>query len=295
MDKKVSIVIIAKEYDKGTIQRIKYWKNQNYNKKEILLVTPNNKIKIKDVKIIKDLKKGPSYARNLGVKTSKGQIIVFSDSDENAKFINEKYFLSNIMYFFNNTNSVDYVLANYLPYLSNNTLRNIINIKDFGVSDALNHLPEAYNKKIIGNNPFSSKLEYGEDKYLFEKIKKKSKNFGIIKIPRLMDSNIISFKLFFKRYIWYGKTIKKYMEKSWDLKPIINMVVGMVCSLFFLNSIFLSIMLLFILYKYIKQKNIFIYCLKKKALLAWLLAPIISIFSYIIIGIFFIKSLFFKC
>jgi glycosyltransferase involved in cell wall biosynthesis len=254
-------------------------------------VTPETNIKENNIKIIKDNMKGPSYARNLGVKNSTGEVIIFSDSDENVVFIKEKNFVKKIMEKFNNED-VDYVFADYLPYLSNNLLRNAVNIKDFGSrSDALSHLPEAYSLKVIGNNPFNTFLEYGEDKFLFESVKKKSRKYSTIDMTRIMDSYIDNINSFYKRYRWYGRTIKKYMIKKNDFKPIINMAFGFIFFISFFINLWI-IPCIFMAISYFKQRKILLYCIEKKAFLSFLLSPLISIFSYIIIAIFFIQSLF---
>ncbi|MFA5303293.1 MAG: glycosyltransferase family A protein [Candidatus Nanoarchaeia archaeon] len=283
--------MIGKEFDNGVLTTIKYWKNQSYKNKELIFVIPEDNLKINGVKIIKDPKKGPSYARNIGVKNSTGQIIIFSDSDKNRTFINEKDFIKQIMEIFNKKD-VDYVFADYLPYLNKNIFRNSINIKDFGSrSSAVKHLPEAYSKKILGNTPFNDKLEYGEDKFLFEKVKKRSKKYGSIKMPILKDSCLIDISSFISRYKWYGKTIKKYMKEKKDYKPIINILFGFV----FIASFFVNLWIIpisFVLFVYYKQRKILKYCIKKKAFISFLVSPFISIISYLIIAIFFIQSLF---
>jgi len=90
MNPKISVVIPAYNAEKTIEDTIKALLNQDYPKKgyEILIVndgsTDSTREKIKKFKIVKLFEqkhKGPAAARNLGVKHSKGDIILFTDAD----------------------------------------------------------------------------------------------------------------------------------------------------------------------------------------------------------------------
>lgn len=86
----ISIVIPAYNAEKTIASTLKALLNQTYpkNQYEIIVVndgsTDNTKAvvkKFKKVKLIEQSHKGPAAARNLGVKHSKGSIILFTDAD----------------------------------------------------------------------------------------------------------------------------------------------------------------------------------------------------------------------
>lgn len=291
--KKVSIIIICREKSKGLDNVIHNWIIQDYPKKEIIVVMPESGKELRKkhprIKFMKDKGKGPSSARNIGFSKSTGQVILFSDADKNSKKVRSRKILENRISPFNEKN-VDYVYADYTPKITGNIINDAVNIKDFGIKNrATKHLPTAYNKNILGKKPFDEKLEYGEDRKLASDTTSKSSNYGISRKPLECDSSIDSWKSFFDRYKWYGRTIKKYMKKTRNYKPIINMIVGIIfISLLFTPSI---IPLIIILFFYYRQRNVFSYCIKKNGLIAYLLSPFFTMISYLIITIFFIKSL----
>ena len=86
----ISVVIPSYNSEKTIEKCVKALLNQSYPKRmyEIIVVddgstddTSNIASKFKRVKLIKQLHKGPAVARNLGVKNSKGKIILFTDAD----------------------------------------------------------------------------------------------------------------------------------------------------------------------------------------------------------------------
>jgi len=287
----LSIIIISKKVDAGLINTVDDWLGQDYKSKEIIVVTPDNKPINKKVIIIKDLKKGPSVARNLGLKKARGKYIIFRDSDEYSSVKNSKKLLSYAMKIINKKNADTGHFLSY-PFKSGNFLRDAINIKDTMITDNINILWPIIIKKNLIKKGFNEELEYGEDKEFYPRIKKKKSVF--INMPIMQDSAISNFRLFFNRYRWYGRTIKKYIKKTNDY----NVLLIMFASVIFIFSLLLSFKynyfiiynLCFIFYYYIKKINMIKYCIKKKIIFEFLMYPFITVISEIIMLIFFLNT-----
>ena len=93
----LSIILVSKKIWPGLINTIDNWTSQSYKDKEIIVVIPETKKINKKIIQLKDLKKGPSAARNLGLKKAKGEYIIFSDSDEFSIKKDDKNLLSYAM------------------------------------------------------------------------------------------------------------------------------------------------------------------------------------------------------
>ena len=88
MEKLVSVIIPTYNEHKYISKAIETLKNQDYEPIEIIIVddgiidgTKELLISLKGIKFLEQGHKGPGIARNLGVKNSKGEILVFVDAD----------------------------------------------------------------------------------------------------------------------------------------------------------------------------------------------------------------------
>jgi len=115
--KKISVIIAAYNAEKTIVNCILSLKKQVYPQFEIIVVndgsTDNTKKileKIKGIKIISQKNKGPGAARNLGAKKARGDILVFTDSDCEAR---DKFWLRNISSVFNKDNKIAAVASCY--------------------------------------------------------------------------------------------------------------------------------------------------------------------------------------
>ncbi|MDD2678277.1 MAG: glycosyltransferase [Candidatus Nanoarchaeia archaeon] len=292
---KISIIIISKEYNGGLNNTIKTWKNQSYKNKELIVVTPETKkIKSKNLILIKDPKRGPSHARNLGIKKASGKFIMLRDSDEFSSYKKDKNIISDIMDEIIKKNADAANISFHYPSKKKSFLRTIINIKDTPHSNDV-FWPIIFEKKIMASG-FDENLEYGEDADFYSRLEKNSKNPITIEREMFNDSSIDNFSLFFKRYRWYGNTIKKYIKKTKDFKPAYLMLlsIAFVLSIFlsFYSPIFMIYGLVYLFCFYFKKINFMKYFLKKNMLLEFLCYPFIDVFSKLIMLFYFIKSFF---
>jgi glycosyltransferase involved in cell wall biosynthesis len=289
----LSLIIISKKIDNGLINTIDNWIYQDYKDKEIIVITPDSKPIDRKIKIIKDPKKGPSIARNLGLKNAKGNYIMFIDSDEFSLKKDDKKLISYAMKIIKKENADTGYFLSY-PVKTGNFLRNIINIKDSLITNNTKRVWPGIIKKEIIKKGFNENLEYGEDKDFFLRIKKSSKKSAFINMPLMNDSSISTFNLFFNRYKWYGETINKYIKQTKDY----SVLVIVIASLLFIFSLLLSFKfkyfliynLLFLMYYYLKKGNMIIYCIKKEMFFEFLMYPFINIISQIIILIFILRG-----
>lgn len=77
----VSIIIPCKELDDDLIKCVDYCKKVDYSPKEIIILPDHADTKMEGVKIITTGKVYPSIKRNIGIKSSRGEILAFIDSD----------------------------------------------------------------------------------------------------------------------------------------------------------------------------------------------------------------------
>ncbi|MCD6318889.1 glycosyltransferase [Candidatus Aerophobetes bacterium] len=84
----ISVIILTKNEEKNIGKCLEYLYNQTYKDFEVIVVDANSTDRTVEIaksygaKVIKEKKKGGfGYARNLGVKHAKGDLIVFLDAD----------------------------------------------------------------------------------------------------------------------------------------------------------------------------------------------------------------------
>lgn len=171
-----------------------------------------------EIKLISCDKKGPSAARNKGIDNSTGEYITFMDAD--WKFLNEDSIKKIIQYSENVNEVIFYTIYNNRT-IKYNGIRKYIYLKDKNVAFAIikkNKCPK-----------FDEELGFGEDRIFYdidlnklknERVKLTDNEIGISRAEGTMDVSKL-----LKRYMWYGRTIPKYLNKSRDWKYAIGYII----------------------------------------------------------------------
>ena len=249
---KVSIIIPSKNSENTIEGALDFWLRQDFDNIEIIVVDDSSdktldivrkkaKKSKKPIKIFKGNRSGPSYARNLGLKKSKGDIIIFSDSDVSMESF-DSTFLSRVVLPFHNGAEVVYI--DYEPFTGGGLLRSLINIKSAGMYRKANsHMPAAYLKNIaekIGG--FDTNLQFGEDREFVDRYLKKTEKIAVAEGVKICDNNIHSLSRFSKQAQWYGRTMMKYAKKTGNYLPVMKVIFLSLSLLmlpfYFLNPIF---------------------------------------------------------
>lgn len=178
--KKISIIVTNYNKEKYIKECIDSLLRQTYKNLEIIIVddgsTDNSRSILKkyeaSVKIIYQENKGVSNARNTGIKSSSGELIMIVDGDD---FLEPDY-IENILRYENNS----FLISGYKRYYNDQEIEEILPKKEeifFGNclssniinSDTIKFLAvpylKLYNKEIINTNnlEFNEKMNYGED------------------------------------------------------------------------------------------------------------------------------------
>lgn len=180
--------------------------------------------------------KGPGIARNLGIKNSKGDFLVFLDSDDEIVLRN----INKLLFFLDKNKSKDIIFCSFINLLKNQLDLSKINIhkktllKNF-LRTEIDMNPNFYlfRKKFLLKNKISFKFGYYEDiNFMFKvfhkfntyaqfpyKIYKKNKNTKSI-TGKIRKKNIIDFtrSCIQKKNYFYSELVKNKFVKFEDLQ-----------------------------------------------------------------------------
>jgi cellulose synthase/poly-beta-1,6-N-acetylglucosamine synthase-like glycosyltransferase len=160
---KTSVIVPAYNSEKTIEKCLKSLVGQNYpkNSYEIIVVDDGSTDrtieiikKFKKVKLVKQKHSGPAKARNLGVKKSKGNIILFTDSD----CIPNKNWIGRMVEPFKDKNVIG-VQGTYKTYNNNKPIARFAGYEI-----------EERHKKMIGEIDFISTFSAGYKKMVFKKV-----------------------------------------------------------------------------------------------------------------------------
>jgi glycosyltransferase involved in cell wall biosynthesis len=282
----LSIILTSKYVNKGLLNTIDNWLNQDYKDKEIIVVTPDKKKIDRKIVRVADLKKGPSAARNMGLKKAGGKYICFRDSDEYSIIKDDKNLLDYTMKKVKKENP-DCVYFFSYPVKTGNLLRDIVNIKDtINTKNVLETWPVIIKKSIIKKG-FDEGLEYGEDVEFFSRIKKACKRNILIDKPMMNDSSIENMNIFFNRYRWYGDTMYKFVKRTRKFGVFLNLASSLIFLLSFILSFAYNFLIIYnvayLSYYYIKKRGMAAYCIKNNLIAEFILYPFVNVFSQLII------------
>lgn len=199
---------------------------------ELIFVDGNSKDKTREIiqeyiennpeiKLVICEKKGLPAARNCGLDNSTGDYITTFDAD--WSFLNEKA-LEKIYFEINNKDPV-YVIGVRNKIKSNyKGIRKYIYLKDKNVGFRI------IKKELCPR--WDEELGFGEDRqfvkklnelYNYEKQKKIIKEDNEVNISRAQGE--MNLEKIIRRYMWYGRTIPKYLKKTKDWKYAIGYIV----------------------------------------------------------------------
>ena len=323
----ISVVVPMYNSEKTIVNTIKALLKQNYpkNKYEIILVDDGSTDKTVEVaskfpvKIIKLKHKGPAHARNVGVKKSKGNIVLFTDAD----CIPDKNWIKNMVNPFKNE-EVAGVSGTYKTLNKDNLLARFIgydiqyrheNMKKRRYIDFVGTFSAGYRKSVFlnerGFNTFFL-TSSGEDPELSYRIAKKYK---IVFQPsafvwhphpdKLKKYLIQKYWRIYWRFFMYDKHKEKMLGDSYTpFKSLISLytqvlslgLFGLMIILSFFISIPLQVLIFIILllifvpnikfslwvWKYDKSLTFispFLYFLRN---IVYILGGVIGIFNYFI-------------
>lgn len=173
----VSIIVPVYNVEKYLKRCLDSLVNQDYddNKYEIIVINDASKDKsldvIKDFQqkykniILKDLKenKGVSHARNLGIKSAKGEFLLFCDSDDFYSLDSLKIFMN-----YAKKNKSDFVMANYNVVNDSNVIKvdstSYYQKKTISKKEAISYMTLTSCSKLIKKSLFiNNKIFYPED------------------------------------------------------------------------------------------------------------------------------------
>jgi len=212
---KTSLILVSKNEEKYAPNFFKSLKKQKRKPDEIILVdcstdrTPEiSKSHVN--KLIRVKKCGASYQRGVGVKHSKGDILIFTDIDT----ILYTTWIKELVKKFKNPN---------IHVVRGNVLWPEIKKKVSLVGKRINHCNMAYRRHVLEEFPFDPNLNRGDDWDMGYRISKKYIIYGCPK------AKVIHFS--FKKHGWenaksYGKDwvalTKKYKTPYWTIRALYN-------------------------------------------------------------------------
>ena len=217
----ISVIVPVYNVEKYLEECLDSIKNQTFNDIEVILVNDGSTDNSQEIcerycsqdprfHLINQENKGQSIARNIGVAESRGELIVFIDSDDIVKIdLLEKL----INYISDGIDIVECEKTEDIQYL--NEKRKDIQVKEFDSNEALykcfNHavswspVAKLYRREIVEKIPFLESLIY-EDLYT-----------GIVSLKYINKMRKIDYIGYYYRYHTSSTMNQKYSEKNLDI------------------------------------------------------------------------------
>jgi len=261
--------------------------------------------KYKNIRQIRGEKKGVGAARNLGLKYSSGEIVIWSDADGGPELLEEDYikdckeWINSVIDCFKNENA-DIIISDHKYYFTGNLIQDIETLRQFNPQSMMG---ECYRKKVLDNNLISEGVTVGEDVEIYIKALNKARNIVKTSKPKPVFASVRSIKDIYRRYIWYGKDIWVFLKynkrQTYRITmPVLHTVSVLVVPLVVLNPMYVLPYITVTTIEYVRHKNKFKIAKKSKRLTAWFLIPFLVTFERVIytVGIILgLKNLFQRC
>ena len=249
---KVSIILPFFENKKWLLEAIESVSNQAFKDYEIILINDgSNENIIKYIKNISNIiylrqeNKGPSSARNLGIKISHGEYIAFLDSDD--LFLPDKLeFQISLMDSFKDAILIH---SSYLRINGEGREIEVINSGKFSgkvYPQIIHNCPIATPTVMVRKNSivpikFDNNIRFGEDIILWSKIAKNSEIIGIDKVlakVRIHNNAINNPSKYLEGNLNILKALKDYDDElsAFFLKYCLSSIYLSVSKLYFKNK-----------------------------------------------------------
>jgi len=226
----VSVVIPTKDSE-GEIRRcLNSIKLQSYPKIEIIVVDSESRDMTREIaeeygaKVI-NIKSGRSQARNMGAKISKGKFILFVDSDQELdKDLISKAVKATILKNFDAVRFPKIIRGESFF----GKVRSVESLLNYRVSSRNPGVPRFYKKStFLKIGGYDEKLDFGEDRELWECLCRSGYKIGIVDIPIFEVENSF-LKRLVKNYK-YGKQFEEYQKKSSNALNVLFESVNIEC------------------------------------------------------------------
>ncbi|MCW1301322.1 MAG: glycosyltransferase [Candidatus Nanoarchaeia archaeon] len=275
----ISVIIPARNEEKNLAELLEDLRNQTYRKKfEIIVVDGKSKDRTREIarnygcKVVIQKKLGPSNARNLGVKKSRGTILVFLDADYRVN----RDFLREIEKAFRKR-EIKCATPTIIP-LQKNWIQKALAIQTKLATQRLGaeKFPKILRKHIFDEvGGWDEKLDFGEDRDFGMRVLREGYRTilirGAIAYVKLVDSPT---KLF-KQGRWYGRTIFPYIRKTKDLPALGGMLVySSFIPLLILSAFLKAFLYLFLLDFFVLLSYSFAGFLSTRSPYAFLIMPV---------------------
>jgi len=295
----ISIIIPSHNSEKTIQENVRSLLKQNYKGQYEIIVVDSSKDKTPDivsqfpVKLLKQKPRGPAAARNLGMKKSKGDTVVFIDSD----CIAPRNWLKNLLKPLSNNNVIavagtyktknkESLIARLVGYEIEQRHEKMKNLKYIDFVASYNC---AYRKTIFTKlGGFNEKFTQAEDADLSFRVTKK--NYKIKFQPSAYvyhyhpDTLIKYLKQKFWRGYWkvflYSKHKRKFLGDTYTPKTLLPQI--FLLSMFFILLIFSSFLnefiylsMFFLILMYIFNIGLFNFLWKKEKSMIFFSLPMI--------------------
>lgn len=284
----ISIIVPSHNSEKTIQKNLESLLKQDYKGRYEIIVVDSSKDKTPDivskfpVKLINQKPKGPATARNLGVKKSNGNIVVFIDSD----CIAPKNWLRNLLKPFSNNNVVA-VAGTYKTKNKDNPIARFTGyeieqrhkkMKMFKYIDFVATYNCAYRKRIfIKLGGFNKKLTQAEDADLSFRIAKKGYKIRYQPSAYVYHYHPDTLTKYLKQKFWrgywkvflYSKHREKFLGDTYTPKTLLPQILSFsIFFLFLISSIFSKIFILpsilFLILMYVLNLGFFNFLWKKE-------------------------------